>query len=104
MYALAEGSRGDEGSLEDLRRAAAQESHERPLAGLLLKALDSNRLEDRIAALDEATVWIRDHHPDAAPLWRGWSVLDGRLIETPTAGSREEPAQSGGRRLGTDAR
>jgi hypothetical protein len=29
--------------------------------------------------LDEATVWMRRHHPQAAQIWHGWQESDGRL-------------------------
>jgi hypothetical protein len=81
-YALGEGPRGDPASVEALRRAATGEAPERPLARLLLDALESNRLDDRLKALEEATAWLREHHPDAARLWDGWKVEDGRPVRT----------------------
>jgi hypothetical protein len=30
--------------------------------------------------LDEATIWLRQHHSQASKIWRGWDVRDGRLV------------------------
>ncbi len=54
----------------------------RALAGLLAEAakLDGDA---RVRKLDEATAWLRSDHPVVAPLWRGWTVRDGRIEATP---------------------
>jgi hypothetical protein len=41
-----------------------------------LRALANTR-EHR---LDEATIWMRRHHDQAARIWQGWHVRDGRLV------------------------
>jgi hypothetical protein len=82
-YALAEGSAGDPDYATSLRRAATEDDPERPLAALLVTALDATRLDARLRALDEATVWLRHHHPEAARLWEGWRVGDGRPARAP---------------------
>jgi len=79
-YALAEGEEGDPAFRDVLRRAAAEDGPDRPLAQLLSNALESDRVNDRLKFLDEATLWLRDHHPDAAKLWSGWKVEGGRLL------------------------
>jgi hypothetical protein len=79
-YALAEGSDGDPESAASLRLSAETADEFRPLALDLLSALNTTRLDDRIKALDSATIWLRTHHPDAAPLWSGWQIAGDRLI------------------------
>jgi hypothetical protein len=79
-YALAAGPDGDAPSREALARAAQSHEPEQPLARWLVTALDARRLEERLEALDAATVWLRDHHPEAARLWEGWRVEGGRLV------------------------
>jgi hypothetical protein len=82
-YALAEGDDGDVEMAHALRRAADTESPERPLAVELVRALDVDRPEKRLHALDIATYWLRHHHPEAAKLWQGWDVVRDRLIFQP---------------------
>jgi hypothetical protein len=79
-YALAAGPDGDAKSRSELRRAGASGGAEQGLAALLVEALDAPREPDRLRALDEATVWLRRHQPDAARLWDGWDVQGGRLV------------------------
>jgi hypothetical protein len=68
-----------------LRAAARSDAPEpeRDLARLLVEALDAPRLLGRLRALDEATVWLRRHHPDAAALWEGWEIQGNRLVRRP---------------------
>ncbi|MCA1685506.1 MAG: hypothetical protein LC745_05880 [Planctomycetia bacterium] len=82
-YALAEGSAGDPASAAALRLAAGSEGTDGPLALALVAALDATRLDDRLKALDSATLWLRTHHPGAARLWDGWRVVGNRLVRTP---------------------
>jgi hypothetical protein len=82
-YALAEGSSGDPKDADTLRRLASEDTPERPLAALLVTALDATRLDARLKALDDATRWLRHHHPEAARLWEGWRVVDGRPVRSP---------------------
>lgn len=79
-YALAAGPEGEPGSAGDLRRRARAEGPDRGLAGFLAAALDETRLEERFKALDDATAWLRTHHPEAAVLWEGWRVEGDRLV------------------------
>jgi hypothetical protein len=30
--------------------------------------------------LDEATEWLRRHHPQAAKIWEGWEISQGKLV------------------------
>lgn len=82
-FALAEGSEGEPAHDASLRREAATDGPDRPLAAHLVAALDSARLEDRLKALDAATLWLRHNHPEAAALWKGWEVVGDRLVSTP---------------------
>jgi hypothetical protein len=68
---------------EALEQVAAEDGPFRDLAGMLLEALEAEPSE-RAKILDRATLWLRDHHPDAAPLWEGWEVRGDRLV--PKAG------------------
>jgi len=85
-YALAAGPEGEPASAEELRRRARAGGPDRGLAGLLAAALDETRLEERLRALDDATAWLRAHHPEAARLWEGWRVEGDRLVR------RDKPA------------
>jgi hypothetical protein len=49
------------------------------LARMLLAVLAAPPGE-RERRLDEATIWLRHHHAQAAKIWRGWEVRDGRLF------------------------
>jgi hypothetical protein len=49
----------------------------------LLRALRLAGPTERKAALNEATLWLRGHHPEAARLWSGWQVRDGELVSEP---------------------
>ena len=51
-----------------------------PLA-VLLDAASKAEGEARVAKLDEATRWLRHHHPGAKVLWEGWEERDGKLVE-----------------------
>ena len=82
-YALAAGPEGEKSAETVLRQAATGDGFDRLLARLLLKALDAKRLDEQLAALDEATLWLRRNHPGAAPLWRRWTIISGRLVPAP---------------------
>lgn len=79
-FALAEGSEGESAFDAALRREAGTDGPDRALAAHLVAALDSARLEDRLKALDAATLWLRHHHPGAAALWAGWEAAADRLV------------------------
>ncbi|MEO6808599.1 MAG: hypothetical protein ABI353_05750 [Isosphaeraceae bacterium] len=69
---------------DDAKTALIQSTKEpglnRDLARLLASALDSKQ-PDRNARLNEATYWLRQHHPEAARLWQNWREHDGRLSQ-----------------------
>jgi hypothetical protein len=74
---------GDSKALSSLRSAADAEGPLQPLALDLVNALDARRLDDRIRALDAATLHVRTAQPEAARLWTGWNVRGGRLVPEP---------------------
>ncbi len=82
-----------------LRKAAATESPEQGLAVILVKALDATRESERITALNEATLWLRDHYPEALKVWKGWKAQGGRVVPNIISGlgiaSFFEPWQRG---------
>ncbi len=72
---------GDPVAREALARAAGRDDPPAPLAALLDAAARAEG-EARTRKLDEATEWLRAHHPEAAEVWKGWEVRDGKPIET----------------------
>jgi hypothetical protein len=79
-FALAASPEGNANAGSALRAIAASKDPNRDLALLLVKALDSSGKDERLEALRNATLWLRDHHPEAAPLWRGWKVRGDRIV------------------------
>ncbi len=77
-YTLA-ASRGDHDAIAELRRTSVENTPSGELARMLRSALESRDSEQRAATLDRATLWLRDHHPEAIRIWRGWKVRDGRI-------------------------
>ncbi len=66
----------------DLAKAAAGGGPTAELAGMLRAALMATD-EERELRLDEATEWLRRHHPQAAEIWTGWAVEDLRVVPRP---------------------
>jgi hypothetical protein len=67
-----------------LDQACRQDASTRELACLLARAVqDRDRPEKVNKDLDEATTWVREHHPGASDLWdrSGWEIRDGRLVQ-----------------------
>ncbi|MFI5454417.1 MAG: hypothetical protein ACHRXM_03115 [Isosphaerales bacterium] len=62
-----------------LDEAAQVRDENGELASMLLATLTAPR-EERERRLDEATIWLRHHHRQAAQIWRGWEIRDGRLL------------------------
>lgn len=81
-YALAvpPGSAADPTAAGALERTAASPGANGELAGQLLEALRSSDEADRERRLDGITAWLRRHHPQAAELWRGRAIRDGRVV------------------------
>lgn len=65
---------------KELRSAAERPGPNRELAKLLLQAFNSKNPPRRIESLDQATGWLRAHHPDAVLLWKGFRVENRRLV------------------------
>lgn len=78
-YALSAKPPADPPSEAALRQAALTDNPDKPLAAYLIKALDATNREKRLEALDDATLWLRDHHAEVAKLWQGWKIADGRI-------------------------
>jgi hypothetical protein len=65
----------------ELEKAARAQGPTGELAGRLLDALRATSEErEREHRLDEATEWLRRHHPQAAEIWRGWEVRDRMVV------------------------
>ena len=77
---FAQAAGGDQNAEASLRAEAAASADS--LARQLTEALDLQTPEDRVQALDRATLWLRDHHPDARDLWSGWEIVNGRVTPT----------------------
>lgn len=90
LYTLAESSRYHRSEHEQLRRAAAEGPHAE-LAQLLLRALDSTDGARRVGFLDEATTWIREHHPGAIEVWARWDRRGGEFV--PASGSERADSE-----------
>ena len=84
VFALA--SPGDEDARTRLRGAARPGSFQ-PMAEHLLTALDAATPAERNRSLDAATVWLRDHHPAATSVWKGWRINNGRVEPEPATAS-----------------
>jgi len=85
-YTRAVNPPGDRPAGEALAQAAADSGPFQPLAVLLDTAARSSG-DQRKARLDEATAWVRSHHPESARLWSGWVERDGQLQESPLSRS-----------------
>jgi hypothetical protein len=66
----------------ELTKAARGQGPTAELAALLHAALLAAN-EEREFRLDEATEWLRRHHPQAAEIWRGWEIQDRRVVPRP---------------------
>ncbi|MGP0067524.1 MAG: hypothetical protein ACLQGP_28510, partial [Isosphaeraceae bacterium] len=72
-------SNPDPTTTAELEKAAGHADADGELAALLLAALHAPA-GDRETRLDEATNWLRRHHPQAAKIWQGWTIREGRLV------------------------
>jgi hypothetical protein len=79
-FALALSQDTDRAAVSRLRDLAASDDANRELAHDLISALDAGPGPVRLESLNSATLWLRHHHPEAAPLWNGWKVDAGRVI------------------------
>jgi hypothetical protein len=78
-FCLAAGRPADPESQAHLERAAARDTPYRPFSALLHDALQADSA-GRLRRLDEATRWLRTHHPEAIRVWSGWTIKDDRLV------------------------
>ena len=69
----------DRTAVVDLEHSAQAPTPTGELAARLLAALRA-RGGGRERRLDEATFWLRRHHPQAAEIWRGWDVRDQHMV------------------------
>lgn len=69
----------DRDAIQALRHEATGESPRRELAAILCAALDAPPSE-RPMQLDQSTIWLRRHHPQAARIWENWDERGGRLV------------------------
>lgn len=67
-----------------LEKAALTTDANGELAKQLLRALAAEEPE-RSRLLDQATLWLRHHHPVAAEMWRGWESDDQGLVTLPAS-------------------
>jgi hypothetical protein len=63
----------------ELEKSAQDSGPTGELAARLLGALRA-RGGQRERRLDEATFWLRRHHPQAAEIWRGWEIRDQHVV------------------------
>jgi hypothetical protein len=80
---------GDPAAAQALEEATRKEGPFQELAWTLDVAARADG-DARIAKLDEATAWLRSHHPEAKELWKGWAERDGKLVKEPGP----EPSQA----------
>ena len=71
---------GDLPASAALAAAAQKAGFFQPLAALLDQAAKAEG-PARTKKLDEATAWLREHHPIVAEIWKGWEVRDGKLVQ-----------------------
>jgi hypothetical protein len=83
-FALAASDDPNGAAAAALERSATTASEDRSLARLLSAALQASG-KPRLDRLDEATLWLRSHHPEAARIWKGWRVEGTRLVPDPAA-------------------
>lgn len=82
LYALAVQTRPDPQTSVEIQQAAVSSAPEHELAALLLEAVQCDE-PHRIALLDRATLWNREHHQETARIWQGWTVQGNSI--TPAA-------------------
>ena len=70
---------GDAPAARSLAESADRPGPFQPLAALLHAAAQADG-EARVRKLDDATRWLRAHHPEAREIWAGWSEDGDRLV------------------------
>jgi hypothetical protein len=83
-YTRAVNPPGDASAAQSLGESVSKAGPFQQLAVLLH---DASKAEGaaRVRKLDEATAWLRKHHPESAKLWKNWEERDGKLVETSTS-------------------
>ena len=84
LYALAVQNKPDPQTVVMIEKESEEGGPLKELADLFLSALRAEESR-RPGILDRATEWNRGHHPEAARLWQGWAVRDGKLVRAPSA-------------------
>jgi hypothetical protein len=77
-FALAAAKPPDGDAAATLARAASGTAPDSAFATMLQEALRAEGTE-RIRRLDEASRWLRTHHPEAAKVWSGWRLEGDHL-------------------------
>jgi hypothetical protein len=77
VLALLPRSGPDPAMIAELEEATRSADARAELATRLLAAIHSE--PERESRLDEATTWLRRHHPQAAKVWQGWELGDPPL-------------------------
>ncbi len=79
-YALAllPGSSPDPAMVAELEDFSHSVDARGELATRLLGAIRAEK--ERESRLDDATIWLRQHHPQAANIWQGWEVHDQQIV------------------------
>jgi hypothetical protein len=75
---------GDAPAMKALVESASKDGLYQPLAKML-EIASKLEGETRARKLDEATRWLRTHHPEAKLLWEGWTERDGKLVKVTPA-------------------
>ncbi len=68
----------DPAMLDELEETTHSADGREELAIRLVGAIRAER--ERESRLDEATIWLRRHHPQAAKIWQGWEVRDQQIV------------------------
>jgi hypothetical protein len=77
---LALGPEGEPQAREALARAAVSDGPLKKLAGSLRDAAEYRNEQQRLLALNRATLLLRSDQPEIARLWNGWTEEAGRLV------------------------
>ncbi len=77
--ALLPRSGSDPAMIAEMEEAAHAADARSELATRLLGAIPATREWE--SRLDEATIWLRHHHSQAAKIWRGWEVRDQQIVQ-----------------------
>ncbi len=80
-FVMAKGLHAEPSDAKALEQACETPGPNQEFACLLRQAFQAGgRKVDETKALDQATLWLRTHHPAIAPLWKGWKIDGQRLV------------------------